>query len=305
MKRNIAVAVYTYDRVDDARINFEIIRNIWEGSKYFNNVTIIHSYNGDLKWYPHQYLENKLIRIKNRGHYPGAADLIESGVNYVLNNNTEIDYVVTLAADTWILDPSFVHNIIEKMAVEGKYVAASCWGNPFEINSMKMGLSTDLFVIDTRWAKDCVLFPLKYDDFYKKYFEVLIFEKKIVFLERVFSLRFFQASQKHFGYKVSDYELAKKKDELLHRITEREPVHNYYPDLIYRKDAPLKVKIKKAFNIDSPGYRNMYWPKIGLLTHHDPIQKQKDLINHSYPNMKYTNKFVKSNNLDYFNKNNS
>lgn len=305
MKRNIAVAVYTYDRVDDARINFEIIRNIWEGSEYFKNVTIIHSYNGDLKWYPDQYLENKLIRIKNRGHYPGAADLIESGVNYVLNNKTEIDYVVTLAADTWILDPIFVHNIIEKMAVEGRYVAASCWGNPFENNPMKMGLSTDLFVIDTRWAKDCVLFPLNYDDFYKKYFEVLIFEKKIVFLERVFSLRFFQASQKHFGYMVSDYELAKKKDELLHRITEREPVHNYYPDLIYRKDAPLKVKIKKAFNIDSPGYRNMYWPKIGLLTHHDPIQKQKDLINHSYPNMKYTNKFVKSNNLDYYNKNNS
>ena len=47
--KNIGVLIYTYNRVDDAKINMDIIRNVWEKSKYFENVKIIHSFNGGKK----------------------------------------------------------------------------------------------------------------------------------------------------------------------------------------------------------------------------------------------------------------
>lgn len=301
MKKNIAVALYTYDRTDDAKINLEIIRGIWEKSNLFNKLFIIHSYNGMDQWYPKTYLEDKLVRITNRGHFSGAADLIESGLNIVVDNHEDIDYIITLAADTWLLNPKYVSNIVENMDLEKKYVAASCWGNPFENDPMQMGLSTDFFIVNRKWARDYKLFPFRYDEFYKKYFEVLMYEKKVIYLERLFSLRFYESAQRYFGKNVSDHVLKDKKDELLYRIEEREPVHNYYSDLVYRKEAPMFVRLKKLFSIKSPGYRNMYWPLIELLTHHDPVVKQKHLRNHKYPNMEYTKRFVESEDLDYFN----
>lgn len=301
MKLNIGVAIYTYSRTDDTKINFEIIRDIWQKSGLFNKIFIIHSYNGKKNWYPEKYLEDKLLRLPNRGHFFGAADLIESGINFLINSDEQVDYVVTLAADTWLLNPKFIHNIIKKMKAENKYVAAAAWGNPFDNDPMRMGMSTDFFITNKEWAKKYDLFPLKYDEFYKKYFEVLMFQKKIVYLERVFSLRFFQSAQKYFGKKYPDNQLTRKKDGLLYRISEREPVHNFYKDRIYRPNAPFTAKIKRILEIDSKGYRNMYWPSIELLTHHDPVRKQKHLHNHQYPQMKFTKKFVEAKSLDYFN----
>lgn len=301
MNKNIAVCLYTYDRVDDVRINLEIIKDIWEKSNLFDTITIIHSYNGEENWYPKQYLEDTLIRIANRGHFFGASDLIESGINFIFNNNNSIDYIITLAADTWFLNPAFINNILEKMISENRQVAASCWGNPFDNDPMRMGLSTDFFIINKNWAKEYKLFPLHFDAFYKKYFEILAYEKKVIYLERVFSLHFFKSAQKYFGIKVPDHLLTYKKDELLYRILEREPVHNYYSDRIYRKDASFFEKMKKMFNLKSKGYRNMYWPSIPLLTHHDKYLKQKHLKNHTYPKSEFTLKFINSENLDYFN----
>ncbi len=301
MKPNIAVALYTFNRIDDVKINLEIINDIWKKSGLFENIYIVHSFNGKKNWYPKKYLEDKLIRLPNRGHFFGAADLIESGINYLNETDHPADYIVTLAADTWLLDPNFIHKIISQMISENKYVAASTWGNPFENDPMRMGISTDFFIVNNNWVKKYNLFPLKYDEFYKKYFEVLMFQKKVVYLERVFSLRLFQSAQKYFGKKYADHVLKRKKDELLYRIKEREPVHNYYKDRIYRPKAPLAVKIKRFFDIDFRQYRNMYWPSIQLLTHHNPITKQKHLQNHNYPQMKYTQKFIEAKNLDYFN----
>jgi hypothetical protein len=187
------------------------------------------------------------------------------------------------------------------MKSKNKFVAASAWGSPFDNDPMKIGMSTDFFITDLKWAKKYDLFPLKYDQFYQKYFEVLMFQKKVVYLERVFSLRFFQSVQKYFGKKFADHTLTRKKDDLLYRISEREPVHNFYKDRVYRPKAPLSTRIKKFLDIDFRGYRNMYWPSIEMLTHHDPKTKQKHLRNHQYPQTKYTKKFLNSTNLEYFN----
>lgn len=55
--KNIGVLIYTYNRIDDAMVNMDIIRNIWEKSKYFEDVKIIHSFNGEKSWYPKKELE--------------------------------------------------------------------------------------------------------------------------------------------------------------------------------------------------------------------------------------------------------
>ena len=301
MKLNIAVALYTFNRIDDVKINLEIIRDIWEKSGLFKKTYIVHSFNGKNNWYPQKYLEDKLIRIPNRGHFWGAADLIESGINFFNETNHSADYIVTLAADTWLLNPDYIHKIIKQMKSENKYVASSTWGNPFETDPIRMGMSTDFFIVNQKWSQKYNLFPLNYDEFYKKYFEVLMFQKKVVYLERIFSLRFFQSVQKYYGKKYADHTLTRKKDELLYRIKEREPVHNYFKDRVYRPQAPFQTKVKRFFNTDFRQYRNMYWPTIELLTHHDPVTKQKHLQNHNYPQMKYTKKFVEAKNLNYFN----
>lgn len=59
--KKIGALIYTQDRVDDARINFEIVRNVWQKTKFFKSVEIVHSYNGKSEWYPKKYLEDVLV----------------------------------------------------------------------------------------------------------------------------------------------------------------------------------------------------------------------------------------------------
>ena len=44
-KPDIGVLLYTFDRVEDAYINQEILRNVWGTSGYFGSITIVHAYN--------------------------------------------------------------------------------------------------------------------------------------------------------------------------------------------------------------------------------------------------------------------
>ncbi len=80
-KPDIGVLLYTFDRVEDAYINQEILRNVWGTSGYFGSITIVHAYNGRQSWYPKKYLENVLIRQKNAGHFQGATELIDAGMH--------------------------------------------------------------------------------------------------------------------------------------------------------------------------------------------------------------------------------
>jgi hypothetical protein len=63
--KNIGVLIYTYNRTDDAKINMDIIRNVWEKSKYFEKIKIVHAFNGEKSWYAKKYLENDLVVMKN------------------------------------------------------------------------------------------------------------------------------------------------------------------------------------------------------------------------------------------------
>src|SRR5439155_12352360 len=115
VKARIGVIVYTHDRVDDARINLEILRNLWP--RHFGALTIIHCYNGDRRWYPRPYLEDELIRRPNPGHFEGAADLLDAGMRR-MQRHKGIRFVVGLAADTWLLKPEYVRTAIEVTAAD-------------------------------------------------------------------------------------------------------------------------------------------------------------------------------------------
>lgn len=77
--KNLGILIYTYNRIDDAKINMEIIKNVWQADDYFENLEIIHAFNGKKEWYEKKYLEDKLVRIRNTWHFQGASDLIDVG----------------------------------------------------------------------------------------------------------------------------------------------------------------------------------------------------------------------------------
>lgn len=75
--KELGVVICTNKRIDDAKINMELVRNVWRGT---GPVRIVHSYNGDPAAYPDKYLEDDLVVTSNPGHFQGAGDLIDAGV---------------------------------------------------------------------------------------------------------------------------------------------------------------------------------------------------------------------------------
>ena len=124
MKLKIGFLIYTYNRIDDAKINMEIIRDIWTKSKLFSDIRIVHAYNGEKEWHPKKYLEDDLIFMKNPGHFQGAAELIDAGIKKFQEKYKNIDYVIVTAPDTWLIRPEYINKIIintECLAVANCY----------------------------------------------------------------------------------------------------------------------------------------------------------------------------------------
>lgn len=251
----IAVVIYTHNRVDDARINIELIRN-WK-SKLFSKVTIIHSYNGKKDWYT-KTKEDILLSRQNSNHQQGASDLIDAGIQKALAQKP--DYVVILAADTWLLRPAYLEKIIKSMAKKQQYVASSPWGSNKENSFWKNGLATDFFILDASFAQKAKLFPLAYNSFHKKHSEVLDYLGRNTLLELIFSVRLLQSIERF--YTVPGAHLRRLiGNKIIYEMTERNPVHK---------------ETKKTYE------RTMWWPKIHLATHHNPKEKQKILKQQKY-----------------------
>jgi hypothetical protein len=275
--KKIGVLIYTHNRVDDAKINIEIIRNVWQKSSYFKNIKIVHSFNGQKEWYSKKYLEDDLVISKNTWHFQGASDLIDAGINKFEKN---IDYVIVLASDTWLINPPYVENLLEKMEKSELYLATCAWGLVGRNNPKDVGIATDFFIIDIKWAKKHRMFPINYGQFHRKYKDLFLYQNcGNVMLEKLALSHFVEAVGREQKF---DGSARKRAFEKILIMEEREPVHS---------------KIRK----DGTWIRKMYWPKMGLLTHHEPALKKKILKEKNIKDGLNIKRLLSSSNLDYFN----
>lgn len=279
--KNIGVLIYTYNRIDDAKINMDIIRCVWGKLKFFKEVIIVHSYNGEKVWYPNKYLENDLVVIKNNWHYQGASELIDAGIRKFQKKYKNIDYIIVLASDTWIIKPTCLEEYLIKMEKDNLYLATCPWGLP-ERNKIKdVGMAVDFFIIDLKWASHYKMFPINYLNFSKKYEDLFLYQmNKKVLLEKLLYVRFLKAINLEINDGSLVKEIARKKMLI---FNERDPVHSH---------------------IDEEGYwiRNNYWSEMGLLTHHDAEPKKEILMNEKIKDGNSIKKLLESEDLSYYNK---
>jgi len=281
-KKKVGVVIYTYDRADDAKINMEIIRSTWATQKLLKDVPIVHVFNGNKEWWPEKYLENDLVIVENTGHFSGCALQIDAGICHFKDNYPEITHVVVLAADTWILEPAYLTNVIKEMSREDMFLASCGWVMPVQTSAYWRNAAVDYFVIDLKFANSYGFFPLAFDQIEQKYGEIFALQSFTILVESVLVLRFRQALLRYVGEpKPSESLIDSIVREHIYLMKEREPVHLYKP--IFE--------------------RKMYHPEIGLLGHHDPIPKQEILKNYDStgfgPNAM---RFLESTDLSYFNK---
>lgn len=283
----IGVLIYTYDRTDDARINMEIIRTVWSKSALLKDVVLVHAFNGEKEWWPEKYLEDDLLRLDNPGHFEGAELLINEGIKTFQDKYPDVNYFILLASDTWLVQTTFIEKVLRDMQAQGKYVASSVWGTKKLNNIWEKGVSLDFSVFDLHWTTKSNLFPLNFRDFKEKYEELFFYNDRTVYLEILFMVRFKQAIARSVKI-LSDNVLKPIAESYIHRIIEREPVHTYGKENIFFKKG---------------GYRRtMYWPRIGLITHHDPVPKQKVLKEWKLTLGEHGSKFLKASDLSYFNR---
>ncbi len=277
--KNIGVLIYTYNRVDDAKINMEIIRNVWEGSS-FENVKITHSYNGLKEWYPEKYLEDDLVKIKNTWHFQGASDLIDAGIKRIQKKHKEVDYVIVLASDTWLVNPDYVKSLIAKMRKEDLLLATCSWGLPDRDNIADVGVAVDFFIVNLKWATKYKVFPINYGKFQKKYRDLFAYQKAgNVMLEKLFLARYLEA------------------------ISRSEKINGIARKIAIEKMLILKERESIHSHIDEKGnwIRNMYWPEMGLLTHHEAETKKKLLRELGINKGENMGKLLNNEDLSYFN----
>ena len=241
----IGVLIYTYDRVDDAKINMEIVRSEWDRNPLIGKAIIVHAYNGRREWYARQYLEDRLVRTDgNPGHFRGAAELIDAGMSSFSSAYPEVEYVVVLASDTWLIRPDYLASMVETMYQKELRLASCAWGLPDRNDPFVVGLATDFFIVDHAWARNYQMFPIVDSDFKARHS-----------VERLVLSRFLEAVSREREGKADTGEI--ELSSLL-RITDREPVHS-------------------EIDRDGSWRREHYWPTMGLLTHHDPAEKRRIL----------------------------
>jgi hypothetical protein len=255
----------------------EIIRNVWSKSKKLE-VKIIHSFNGQKSWYAKKYLEDDLIYIKNSGHFQGAAELIDAGINIVAKKYKNTDYVIVLASDTWLIKPDYLEKILSQMESDNKCLASCPWGLPKYNDLREVGMAVDFFILNYQWAKKYEMFPVSYGDFFNKYSDLFFYQGRSIMLEKLMFGRFIQALFRESKINVGLRQYAYQR---FLNLTDRNPVHSH---------------------IDKDGYwiRPMYWPKMGLLTHHEALSKKQILRKAKIIQGKSIQRLLQSESFDYY-----
>jgi len=100
------VCLTTFNRIDCARINQEIIK-----LNYKSTFPIVHACSSDSY---EQYLEDVFIRCERKDLRTGALNLLQRSLEAAMEK-FKPEYIVHLEGDTWILDEAVIHDIISEM----------------------------------------------------------------------------------------------------------------------------------------------------------------------------------------------
>ncbi len=180
-KINIASVIITYNRIEEAKAQMEIIRELWR--PLFASIDIYHEYNGKMKWYPKKYKEDFLHRHKQMSHFVGANYLLNQGIKHVLESNKKYDFIIASSADTWFYNTVKLINLISRCMRKKYQLATSMWGI--------MILGTEFFIITPELAKK--IFPLKLTQFFGKYRILQWAHTKLAIFESIFTLQVMRA----------------------------------------------------------------------------------------------------------------
>jgi len=277
----IGVLIYTFNRIDDAKINMEIIRNVWASNILLQDIPLVHAFNGEKEWWPEKYLEDELIMLENTGHFTGAAELMDGGIDIFHKKYPNISHVVVIASDTWIMKPDYLTSVIQEMEGQKKYLATCGWVDAVTKLKVWRDTATDFFIVDLKWAVKNKMFPLRYGEYLDSYSEVFHLLSMTIYLEQVVLLRFRQALVRDIGPLQSETLVDEILIQFIYLLEEREPITVYHP--IYE--------------------RRMYCPILGLIGHHDPVAKQKVLKTYPIIEGEQVRKFLFSTDLSYYNNN--
>jgi hypothetical protein len=234
--------IYTFNKTLEARINQEI-------SKLIFDFPIIHAFNGIGIAQYEKYLEDTLIEIPNRGHFQGSIDLINKGIEVA--ESLDIEYLIVTASDSWFTDKEFIFSTIKNMKDNNQYLACCAWGTTLNESIFRVGFSLDFFIIDISWQKQSKLFPIDYENYLSKFLDYNhAMGGTYLIPERAFSYYWL----KYWSTKFIDNNLSIEAKNHIHRIIEREPIHD-----------------------EKYTSRKMSYPEIGLYTFHN-AEEQKDIL---------------------------
>lgn len=176
-KIKIASIIITHNRVDEAKAQMDIIRELWQPE--FSGIDIYHEFNGKTAWYPRKYREDHLHRHKLMSHFTGANYLLNQGIKHVLESKKNYDFIIATSADTWFYDPVKLRNIVIRCLKKRYQLATSMWG--------VILLGTEFFIMTPALASK--VFPLKFTRFISKYKILQWANTKIAILESIFTLQ--------------------------------------------------------------------------------------------------------------------
>lgn len=274
LSESLGVLIRTHHRIEDARVNMDVIRSTWGD---LAPLVIVHVYNGLDEWYESEYLEDYLVRLPNRAtHYAGAAHALDAGLRKFLEIRESVTYVVALDADSWVTGSHFVGRLVQEMREAGKRLASARWRmEPFAdglVSSVAQnadllprdGLATDFFILDLPWAINNGMLPLNYEHFLTRNYDILNYAQEMPLLERYLAGRF----------------LGAVRNEMVREGFNKDPWGSAGP-----RRAREALRLMNEREIDPTGEvappHKGYWPNLALITTEDQGTKAKYLRQHT------------------------
>lgn len=276
---NILVCMTTYNRIDCARINQEVIKY-----NYPFPLTIVHAcsdpkYNG--------YIEDILIKSEPLPLRLGALQLLKDSLK-AATEEFNPSYIIHIEGDTWLLDENIILNLINQMSKnENILLCASSWENldPTTLPFDKKDLFSSLQLLKGKISRILGLNKNKMFDFATQFFIIKNHKPLIDALASITPNEDILLEKLFFNTFMSIANI-----ENVLRLTAREPALPKYrwtcpPIELYSQHWPSKETLEKEYN----NYNNIQGKKEVLLTHRN--------IRSGY----YIEKLIKSNNYDYYN----